>query len=386
VQDFVQLLLQSPGKHSPQPLQPKDVPDSSIDALLEDVEKPPQFASVLYNQPAKRHILDNRLHAKLGLDAILKQRLDSHSPKAEREVPPFPNDSIVLKMDWKLVAIASGSTHLTEPIPIENRAPHPVRPPDPQGRGSGQETMAVMDTDRKDCGDLDYDPPNSHEPVTVPMGCFYAFRIDPNSIVWKLLPGLIQPLDPRVYYLVLMAVHLTTKETPDWVWATFWWNNHSSDPNYGWDRPSPRLLKGDKWRHFLMDTTLSETTPLELDHGPRICFNPYLEARFPDSNCVHCHKRAVYSPDQQASKQTCGYEVGSAPRCSEKDNGRLPTCSKLQASCDKPIEDYFKGVLQTDFLWTIADAQNAAFQQMMERVLKRFRDLQMEHQKSPAKP
>ena len=102
-----------------------------------------------------------------------------------------------------------------------------------------------------------------------------------------------------------------------------------------------------------MDTTLSETTPLEADHGPKICFNPYLEERFSYgtvSNCIHCHKRAVYDPKNPAAKERQGYNLGATARCSVKGQGNLSKCVDADPG-------YFDGVLRTDFVWTIPGAQ-----------------------------
>ena len=123
-----------------------------------------------------------------------------------------------------------------------------------------------------------------------------------------------------------------------------------------------------------MDTTLSEKTPLEMDQGRKICFNPYLEEIFPNgiiSNCVQCHKRAVYSPSEQSAKGGEGYELGLPPRCSETGAGPLPRCSKTD-------ESYFHDVLQTDFIWSIPEAQDLAVRNLMDLVIKRFHELQLE--------
>jgi hypothetical protein len=95
-------------------------------------------------------------------------------------------------------------------------------------------------------------------------------------------------------YAVLIGMHLTTKEIPDWVWGTFWWHDRPNDGPFAANRPAS--VAG-VWRNYLMDVAYSMETPREYDGTPDAVFNPYLEAGFPDglaSNCMTCHQRAVW--------------------------------------------------------------------------------------------
>jgi hypothetical protein len=93
----------------------------------------------------------------------------------------------------------------------------------------------------------------------------------------------------------LVALHYTTKEIPDWVWATFWWHDKPNDGPFAAHRPDQ---VGGVWRNYLMDTAYSMDTPREADGKPHAVYNPWLEARFRNgtvSNCMTCHRRAIYS-------------------------------------------------------------------------------------------
>jgi hypothetical protein len=254
-------------------------------------------------------------------------------------------------------------------------------------RGWG--TFVTLDTNHtkmRRCEDRDY---ADDEPI--PIDCFYAFPIDKDVPYWgKLVREVgysleVPPKPSDRAYIVLVAVHVTTRETPDWVWATFWWHNRASDFNYGWDRPGTNVLKGNKWRHFLMDTTLSGSTPLELDYGHKICFNRFLEAEMPYglvSNCIQCHKRAVYSPQNQNEKEKFGYRIDLEKRCTDTAQGTLPKCdSFVPESCKQGAADYYtdyyKQVLQTDFLWTIPLAQNEDTELIQDAFVKLLMSLQL---------
>lgn len=91
------------------------------------------------------------------------------------------------------------------------------------------------------------------------------------------------PTLARGDFVALVAAHITTKEIPDWTWQTYWWHDQPDVGAYAADRPALAGAAG----HYLMDATYSAARP---------CFNPWLEARFPDglaSNCISCHQRAM---------------------------------------------------------------------------------------------
>jgi hypothetical protein len=119
-------------------------------------------------------------------------------------------------------------------------------------------------------------------------------------------------------HVALVAAHVTTKEIPDWTWQTYWWHDAPDVGRFAADRPAE--LHGVA-ASYLMDATYTTDAP---------CFNPWLEARFPDgvaSNCVTCHQRAVVGAEDYLPVT----------------HGRLRT--------DDP---YFRGHLATDFLWSVA--------------------------------
>jgi hypothetical protein len=102
-------------------------------------------------------------------------------------------------------------------------------------------------------------------------------------------------------YLILIAGSIATREISDWIWVTFWWHDRPELGAFAADRPA--VLKHE-WRNYLLQVAFDSERPTAVDGGPHICFNPWLEARFPDegegagavSNCMTCHRRASYPP------------------------------------------------------------------------------------------
>lgn len=134
-------------------------------------------------------------------------------------------------------------------------------------------------------------------------------------------------------YLALVSANLMTRETANWIWAAFWWHDQPEDGPFAADRPT--ALRHE-WRNYLMEAAFDASVPAARDGGPRICFNPWLEGRFPDggrgggvtSNCMACHQRA------------------SLPRI-----GFLPvTRGPPDVRND---EAYEPGRLRTSFLWSL---------------------------------
>jgi hypothetical protein len=95
-------------------------------------------------------------------------------------------------------------------------------------------------------------------------------------------------------YAVLVGLHVTTKEIPDWVWLTIWWHDQPNSGPYAANRPASLEAP---WTNYLMDTTMSAVTPHESDDQPKICFNPWLEGQLTyglTGNCINCHRKASF--------------------------------------------------------------------------------------------
>lgn len=140
----------------------------------------------------------------------------------------------------------------------------------------------------------------------------------------------------------LVALHIITKDLPNWFFATFVHKEKSA--------PSPRLpdlpraLKGTKWENYLLvgtqvDFTDSMGRPIRLA-------NPVIEAGFQDSSCMSCHALATIGPN---STSLCSVDM------------LLPSCSGLGCLTGPPDFQVFtkdRVYFQLDFVWSF---RNAAF-------------------------
>ena len=162
---------------------------------------------------------------------------------------------------------------------------------------------------------------------------------------------------------ILVAMHVSSRETARWTWQTFWWTPAPEAPP---EPSSPRIaslrpaqLRGAP-RHYAMALAYTMLAPSEPyvgganDAPVAYVYNPYVEARFapsdlPDSlpgvdpagrpaanntgvqsNCMSCHIQATYNPQR----------LVTAPRFAGARYVDLGAAA-------------FVGTLQTDFLWAI---------------------------------
>lgn len=133
--------------------------------------------------------------------------------------------------------------------------------------------------------------------------------------------------------LILVGMHITSKQTPEWLWATFWWRGGDRFTGSYWtcqnaQRP-PALDNEPPWKNYSMDATASlrlgkpmrPDDPADLQCGlPPVLgtqnepdmyrqqfwatYNPFVEAGLINglkSTCVNCHARASTTNTKERS-------------------------------------------------------------------------------------
>lgn len=311
--------FQRPRKLEPRPGAPAP---QSIGASL--------LSLTLFNREARTHIRANNLHKRPALTQ-LNNSFPAGTPVEQRKIKDFPREAMSIKAIWWLVK-KNGLTAM----PIWDFEPTRLNR---EGNGVRTWKRAVaVDPSRTQipAGETanvslnDVAKPNSR---VVPLANLYHFQISQAE-----LPSVVQALgqDAEVGdYAALVALHYTTKEIPDWVWATFWWHDRPDDGPYATDRASE--VAG-VWRNYLMDVAFSMDTPREFDGTPNSIYNPWLEAGFLNgmsSNCMTCHQRAVWP-------------LPPAPPPERRP--WLPvTLGSMQ-----PNNPFFNNATKLDFFWSVA--------------------------------
>ena len=136
--------------------------------------------------------------------------------------------------------------------------------------------------------------------------------------------------------MVLVAMHVNTKEIVDWTWQTFYWQAGQATPDAypGSAQDKPATLKS-PWSNYNMCAAYAQTTHANDRGEMNVCFNPYLETSsgIPDglrSNCVSCHGTAA---------------INSPP------SGGYPLSYYQPVDFNDP--QYFNCATQTDFSYAI---------------------------------
>jgi hypothetical protein len=285
----------------------------------------------LFNQETKDHIRTNQYQMAQTMDS-LNASWPSGTAIKDRKIKDFPRPAMSLKTTWWVVKKNQKTgMYIWDEKPEAD--PALAQPP-------GQWKRAVVvDPTREEipAGEKEStfikgkEFPNSR---VVPLKSFYHFAAKAEDLPTLNAVGVGAGEDPNLGnvevgdLLVLVAFHYTTKEIPDWVWATFWWHDQPNDGPYAAHRPDAAILKG-VWRNYKMDVAFDMTTPVEPNGKPDAVFNPWLEARFPNgvnSNCMTCHQLATW-PRFDFLPVTRGPLPVDAPR--------------------------FRDTTKTDFLWSL---------------------------------
>jgi hypothetical protein len=266
----------------------------------------PVLTYTLYNEAAYKHIRGHRLHLQGELEQLSRSGPRDDLIPGDRSIPAFPADAIVIKTAW-WPAARDRPTALPVWDPERN-------PPRPAGNAylSWQRVIAVdpnASADGYETATVDFVGQTYRAVRRIGLGAFYHLEVD-DALARRLnrdrgvrkasLIALGRPMEAGDY-LVLVGANLATKEIDDWVWAAFWWYDRPDESRFGADRTP---LPGAAWRGYLLQVAFDSDKPAATDGGPHVCFNPWLEGRFPDgghgggtmSNCMTCHRRASYAP------------------------------------------------------------------------------------------
>lgn len=309
---------------------------------------------VLYNFAGYNHVRTNRLFLGSVLDNLAKNGAFDVKVPQSRMLPPFPPAAVALKTVWWPVAKDKISA-----MPIWDPE---TNPPLAAGNSLGTWSRFVgVDAMRKatvpagETADVTFAGQIKKNSHIVGLANFHSRILEERDVVDAvnndtLLAQVAKASFGRDLavgdFAVLAAIHVTTKEIDDWVWATFWWHDRPGDGPFAQNRVGS--LNG-PWRNYLMDVAYDLNLPAEKDGGPKAAFNPWLEARFADgghggggvvSNCMNCHNRASWPNREQ---------------CPIPNQCFLPV---YRGNPDFEDPAFAPGRLRTDFLWSIPDRAN----------------------------
>lgn len=332
---------------------------------------------VKLNRQAAQFVWSNGYHLTPTLSGLNARYDAAGTAPVERSIRPFPNDAVAIKLVFWLIKDAKSpqSERGLTALPIWDPAYPPPANGVPPMHTTWAKGVAVDPAGRYPEGSLQQvnlngtaAMPNPTFAPVVSLKRFYAHRLKNAEDV----------ADARVYmdmmssaageqermitnagqtpeiddYIVLLGMHVTTKEMDDWTFQTFWWMPAPHTAPFGGDRP---VTVQPPFDNYQMCTAYSTVSPLGADGALPVCFNPYLETdlgptkaytmdgkTFPPnpmagtrSNCMNCHRRAAYPAfDPKAPAADFGHVYNDGYR--------------------SPNDPYFAKLLKTDFMWSIA--------------------------------
>ena len=304
-------------------------------------------AGVIYNQPAYNWIRNNKLYQQATLNGLIPP------PNMTKQMAAMPSGSIALKpMMWPVKG--SGFTALPvwddlksdggvySGFEIQSQWPRAVAiTPTPQSTvvPASIPFLYGVTMNGKPLG------PNTYaKPAVTGIQNFYNYR--PNLTTMAPCDRAI--LDASAYYaygrmfqqgdyLVLVAMHVMSKEQPSWTFQSVWWSDRPNAGGYATDRPNlPVTQAHGPWRHYLMTSTYGIPATPGGSQWP-IAYNPYIElaADHPiKTNCMNCHQRAAWPANRQE------YQAPGGP-------GALDIFAQTN-----PV---MNGLIGVDSLWSISD-------------------------------
>lgn len=315
--------------------------------FVDDFEQSSQLDSVLFNPVAADSIRRSDLGRANSLDLAIRELDLQNLSGADRRLPAgtFALGSEVVKLIWEIIP-ANGREQL--------RLYDPMSPQILEGSLQLLPTVSWLarykiDT-RSDipCPESAHVPPYGSPTMTqtLPINCFYWFPIHatPTDKSCSHLSPDIETLwcspalKGREFLVFLVGFHVMklTPGSPDWIWSTYYWTRETNEKESGHDWNAP-------WNHFHQVTT----TAIRENAGDHaICYNPYLEGHQTNglkANCLSCHSFAAYAADTEKD------DTGT------KHGGEYPY-PKAKRLHDE--QNYFRGAVQTSFIWSISTSQN----------------------------
>jgi hypothetical protein len=294
------------------------------------------FDIVKYNDDIKEFIADNHYNDHATLNKI-NSSWPANTPVAQRKLKDFPDTSVMLKPVFIPV---SGSAITILPYwagPVNSTSP--ATPAD----STWTKKMVLV-------------PPAVATPMKLRLMAagedLPQVKVDDFYHI-KLTKDQAAELGPPVKegdYMLLVAMHVSSREIDNWTWQTFWW----SFTRPGIPRQVKKRVKA-PFDHYQVATGYSFMTGHD-DKGqdnpnslPTVCYNPYLEAGFGnavfvrpnqlgiESNCMSCHRCAAWPARTTAQ-----------PRRNYVANGLI----------DPGDPSLFGDKTKTDFLWGVADGRS----------------------------
>jgi hypothetical protein len=294
---------------------------------------PAVLQSIYYNRSSADSIKQNNLADGRAINSRFNALNTNRVALSDMSIQDFGLDAMVVKTIWETVV---PPTKLDEPWAQANgyyTGIH-IYSNQIQCTGPACKLPPIHTWDVRDQVYVDISNDNScqfqrvHAHRVYTLGCFFHRAVTADD--FKQLSGhphsdfpdlIDQDCMSKKCEMVMVGFHVMTRETTNWIWATFWWQDTISQNERATLNP---------WEFFQSNATINSQD---------LIANPYLEGPSQsgmNSNCLDCHRFAMFSPKFQ-------------PRLDKITANPTPADRDLES----PNSCFVYGI-QTHFLWTIA--------------------------------
>lgn len=324
-------------------------PSQNIHAGLQDDDDVTAFVKL--NPIAANFVYDQKL--------LYTETLNNLVTKGEvSNIPDLPNGSILLKPVFQLMDKAADGRHSIQTWPGE-----PASGTD-QTWGSDQWKDSVF---------ISITEPTNEAEALFNIEDFIYFQLDAEQASQFNLANETNAVAGD--YVVLVGMHVTTREIKRWTWQTFWWSKNPNDaykpssPQIASIREGANLDRGAN--HYAMAIAYNMVQPAlpyyrdgetdkALKTGQSVyAYNPYLEAGFNDSTFMEGNayfETNGYPLTIGGKKNAWGMQTNCMSCHGQASHSNIPGAkTHYLADAYFGLEDkYFVSTVRTDFSWALA--------------------------------
>ncbi|RYZ19278.1 MAG: hypothetical protein EOO16_20355 [Chitinophagaceae bacterium] len=324
--------------------------------LIDPTDSAQILGFVKYNPVAADFTIRNRLKRQATLDSLLAG--------GAAGVPDFPNASMAVKPVFQVLTKDNLNKDGLYVLKVWNGPPATavayaanlwpdsvfVDPTNQRGHGHG----GVIGGDGKATPENTYNASD-----------FIHFSLDEATAAHFRgnFKGLRQAKAGDV--AILLAMHVTSRETKRWTWQTYWWAPDPDNPPLPSTKriadSRPEQLKGTP-RHYAMSMAYTFLLPNQPFTGGNnsgtsiYSYNPYLEAGF-DSSVLSNVPTSVVITNGQAVTNVVGVR-SNCMSCHAQANYNQNVATAPNYTGDTYIDmdgKAFRNTLKLDFLWSLTD-------------------------------
>ena len=316
------------------------------------------FETVAYDPTAAKFINDNQLFVLSTIQALYAA--------GQAEIPTFPVTAVSIKPVYKIVSQSEliGGKYYAMPAwpgtPVVTA--EIVTSGYPETAWPGCVYVDVTNPGASTSTGIDGACSGQTAASTYGLGDFINYPVTSSNVAAFNAEGYDVAAGD---YLLLMAMHVTSREMAEWTWQTYFWTPAPMNPPL----PSSDAIAAAQpaalsmpAAHYAMSIGYQMISPNQPINGgnndgkPVVVYNPYLESGF--NAQVFSVSRPVTDPNTgvawtgQVGVETNCMTCHSLAAVNFGTGGGTGYATTFYIGRNDPI---FAGTVQTDFLWSIAD-------------------------------